>query len=613
IGTVANASFISPPFFGKAQKVDKVSDTHFIAAKGYTTTCDFDRPHFRIKSKKIDMYPGDKIQARGDTLCFGRVPVFYSPYLKHSLKDPNMIVQLSPGYKKDWGAFLLSAWRYNFTDKVSGRAYLDYRDKMGFASGFGTNYKDTAVGRGDFKFYYTQERPQNFLEDQPGEFERYFARWRHKWDIDNKTSLINEYIKIVDSKRALMGTNYNVLKDYFPREYDMDSQPISYSQLSHLFPQSSANLIFQKRINPWYDSAQLEKLPEANYSLPSLQIGELPLYFEHTSQAAVYSMMHKVPAAENADYQVTRLDTYNKLSLPVKISFIDFTPFTAIRETIYDKDINATSIAPRTVFYTGTEASTKFYRLFDAKTNFLNLNINELRHIITPRISYSYNHDPSIYSSRLKQIDAVDAIGLNNSALFELSNKLQTKRNQQAVDLVNFIASNTYTFHRTDPSTNEKNDGGFLGDYLFRLELLPYSWMNINSDAIFNHKNNNFTNMNYDFNFNFAPERTIGFGQRYQRAGGNELTLGSDWRLTPKWKFHLYERYQMSNVTALRKRWAAQEYGFERDLHCWLVNFTYSIEKEHGRTVWFIFRLKAFPEVAIDFDTNYHAPKPGSN
>ncbi len=34
IGTVANASFISPPYFGKAQKVDKVSDTHFIAAKG---------------------------------------------------------------------------------------------------------------------------------------------------------------------------------------------------------------------------------------------------------------------------------------------------------------------------------------------------------------------------------------------------------------------------------------------------------------------------------------------------------------------------------------------------------------------------------------------------
>ncbi len=606
-GIIQEAGFMSPPYFGKAEKLDKLGDNHFSAVNGYATTCDFDQPHFRIKSKKIDMYPGDKIQSKNDLLYFGKTPVFYTPFYNHSLKDPLMHVQLFPGYSKAWGPFLLSAWRANLADNVNSRIYLDYRQRRGFASGIGGNYQDTSVGQGDLKFYYTQERPRDLLEEQPGEFERYFARWRHRWEIGPKTTLTNEYFKITDSKRALLGSDYNVLKDYFPREYEKDSYPLSYSLLSHSFSQSSINVMAQKRINNWYDSPQVEKLPEVTYNLPSVQIGEVPLYFEHTSQAASYNMKHKAPAAENEDYQSKRLDTFNKVSLPMKISFIDFTPFSAIRETYYDEDINSSSIAPRSVFYAGTEASTKFYRTFDVKSGLMNMDINGLRHIVTPKASYNYNDDPTIPASRLKQIDTVDAIAFNNSASLELSNKLQTKRNEQSVDLANFIINNTYTFY-----TRQKK-AGFLGDYLFKLELLPYSWLRINSDAVFNHKQDNFTNLNYDINFNFASERTVGLGQRFQKGGSKELTLGSDWRLTPKWKLHLYERYKISDVVeSNRERMILQEYGFERDLHCWLFDITYSIEKEHGHTIWCIFKLKAFPEVAIDFDTNYHAPKPGS-
>ena len=612
IGTIKNAAFTSPPYFGRAQDLKKISDAHFSASDGYATTCDFERPHFRLRSKKIDMYPGNKIQARKDSLCLEELEIFHWPYLSQSLKDRNMIVQLSPGYSKDWGASLLSVYRYNLTDKLNGRVYLDYRDRLGLAEGFGANFSQTPVGSGDFKFYYTQERSLEFTEEQPAEFERYFARFRHKWNVDSKTSLINEYNKITDSKRALFGTEYNVLKDYFPREYEQDTQPLSYSLLSHSFSQSSANIMFQKRINRWYDSPQLEKLPEVNYSLPNIQLGELPLYFDHTSQAAAYEMKHKVPAAPDADYQASRLDTFNKISLPMKVSFIDFAPFAGTRETYYDKDINGTRISPRTILYTGSEASTKFYRIYDKRSDFLGLDINQLRHIITPRISYNYNPEPSIDSSRLKQMDAVDAIGLNNSVGLELSNKLQTKRNGVPVDLANFIASTTYVFYQRDPLTKERTVKD-LGNYFFKLELHPYSWMSFYSDAELNRKYDYFNTINYDFSFNLAQERSVYFGQRIQKGGGNEMTLGSDWRLAPKWKAHLYERYQSADRPLLRQGLVKQEYGFTRDLHCWLFDLNYTIEKEHGRTIWCIFRLKAFPEVAIDYSQNYNIPKVGPN
>ena len=616
IGIVQNSSFTSLPFFGRAQKAEKLNESHFKASQGYATTCDFDRPHFRLKSKNIDMYPGNKIIARDNTLYLGSTPTAYLPYLSQSLKDRNMIVQLSPGYSKKFGPYLVSSYRHNLTDKITGRLYLDYRDRLGLAEGFGTNFSGTQFGNGDFKFYYTQERPKS--EDEKGKFERYFARFRHKWSIDSKTTLINEFYKITDSKRALLGTNFNVLKDYFPREYDVDTQPISYSLLTHSFSQSSASFIVQKRINPWYDTPQLEKLPEFNYNLPSVQLGEFPLYFDHTSQVGSYSVKHKVPAAPNSDYGSNRLDTYNKLSLPVKVSFIDLTPFAATRETIYDKDINGLHLAPRTVFYTGSEASTKFYRIYDAETNFLNLDIKELRHIVTPKISYNYNPEPTVLASRLKQFDAVDSIGLNNSVDFELSNKLQTKRNGTAVDLADFIVSTAYYFHKVTNTADFNSDtltrlitNQELGNYFFKLELYPYPWMSVTSDAEYSHKYDYFNAINYDLGFQVAKERSLSFGQRIQKGGGNEMTLGSDWRMTPKWKAHLYERYQSADRPLLRQGLVKQEYGFTRDLHCWLFDLNYTIEKEHGQTIWCIFRLKAFPEIAIDYDQNYRSPKNG--
>jgi LPS-assembly protein len=619
IGIVQNAGFTSPPFFGRTEKAEKLNESHFKASQGYATTCDFDRPHFRVKSKTIDMYPGDKIIARGNTLCLGSIPTAYLPYLSQSLKDRNMIVQLSPGYSKKWGGYLLSVYRHNLTDKITNRLYLDYRDRLGFAEGFGTNFARTQIGNGDLKFYYTHERPK--AAEEKGEFERYFARFRHKWSIDPKTTLVNEIYKIKDSKRALLGTDFNVLKDYFPREYEADSQPISYSLLTHSFSQSSASLMVQKKINPWYDNPQLEKLPELNYNLPSLQIGELPLYFDHTSQAGSYSMKHKVPAAENADYQANRLDTYNKLSLPVKVSFVDLTPFAATRETVYDKNINGAHLAPRTVFYTGTEASTKFYRIYDTETNFLDLDINGLRHIVTPKISYNYNPEPTVPAGRLKQFDGIDSIDSNNSIDFELSNKLQTKRNGVPVDLANFIASTSYYFYKVTNTADFNTDTltrsitrKELGNYFFKLELYPYSWMSVHSDAEYDRRNDDFASINYDLAFSGGKDRSVAFGQRYAKAGGNDLTLGYDWRLTPKWKLHLYERYRIANDAADdRKGMVKQEYGFTRDLHCWLFDLVYSAEKEHGQTVWCIFRLKAFPEAAIDFSQKYGGSKSGSS
>jgi hypothetical protein len=39
---------------------------------------------------------------------------------------------------------------------------------------------------------------------------------------------------------------------------------------------------------------------------------------------------------------------------------------------------------------------------------------------------------------------------------------------------------------------------------------------------------------------------------------------------------------------------------------------TYNVKRGYGDTIWFVFTLKAFPELQFDFNQDYRAPKPGS-
>ena len=606
-GVIIDADFKSAPFFGKADKINKVSEAEFVVLKGYATTCSFDQPHYKLKSKKVDFFPHDKVQIKNVTAYVGQTPLLYLPQYTHSFSDPLMHVQLMPGSKKDWGPYMLSAWRYQLTDYMTGRVYLDYRQNLGLAYGFGLNYTSPDFGKGDLKYYNADENDQNQSEGQPSEFRRYFVRWRHKWDIDNQTNFTSEYYKIVDSRRKELGTDFNILKDYFPREYEKDSQPLSYALFHHNFSYSSADIIVQPRTNSWF--SQLEKLPEIKYSMPSVQLGDTLFYFENASSFANYNV---VPGGANS----TRLDSFNKFSRPFRVAFINLTPFVGSRQTFYDKDINGASIAPRTVFYSGADASTRFYRIFNVNSNLLGLDINGLRHIITPSVGYAYNHQPTILSSRLRQIDSMDSIAVSNAATLELSNKLQTKRKGLSVDLVDTDITTTYNFK---PNNTADKHGGNLSDFLFKIKLLPYSWLRIESDATYNRSvprydssYNRFTTANYDIVFDFQNERSFGIGQRYQRKGGNEITTSLNWRLNPKWKFSIYERYNMGHDPTLQRGFREQQYTVSRDLHCWIMDVTLDKQNGGGSTIWFIFRLKAFPEMELGFQQSYQAPKSGS-
>ena len=97
------------------------------------------------------------------------------------------------------------------------------------------------------------------------------------------------------------------------------------------------------------------------------------------------------------------------------------------------------------------DASVKFYKIYNVTSNFMGLDINGLRHIITPTASYNYAHQPTISKNNLNQFDEIDALTSQNGVLLGLENRLQTKRldeegNMNSVDLATFQINTNYIF-----------------------------------------------------------------------------------------------------------------------------------------------------------------------
>lgn len=104
------------------------------------TTDDRSNPDFHLSSRRVRIYPDNRIIYVGSTLYVGSTPVFYFPYFYQSL-DQQSGYTLTPGYSSVYGAYLLTGITFPVSDHVTGLVRLDYRSTRGVAGGLNFQYK----------------------------------------------------------------------------------------------------------------------------------------------------------------------------------------------------------------------------------------------------------------------------------------------------------------------------------------------------------------------------------------------------------------------------------------------------------------------------------------
>jgi|GEM_PF-458489 len=591
-GKFENATIGAAPFFGQGESVAKVGPNQMQMERGYLTTCDHDKPHFRIVSKKIDVYPKDKVVARHVRLVAGRMPLMYIPRYTQRL-DRKPILVMTPGYDKKWGGFLLTQWRHQLNPNLKTTIYLDYRVRKDVASGFGVKYTIPHYGDGSIKTYYMNERnisSRHLWEErlQPTvERERFRGAWRHRWRVNNRTDAIWQYYKLSDQ---------TFLKDYFERERDRDSSPATYFLLTHTLRRATISFDTEVRVNRF--ESIVEKIPEIRFDLPNGKIGPTNFYWKSVSSYTNFSK--KDPSPTELRKETMRVHTLNELSYPLKVVFIELTPSVGGRHTYYSKskDPSRYNIV-RGQFFTGASLSTKFFRIFDLDRRYLGIPLNKLRHIITPSVNYNYSHEPTVPSSTFDEFDSIEAVGRAHSLTFILENKMQTKRKTKTIDLLR--SSIETDFHLKESPTK-----GSFNDIKADIEFNPVDWISFSSDSLYNAHEDRLKTTNFDLYIN-GGNYYWSFGKRWTVDTDDQITTEFGYTMNHKWKFRIYERIDTRTGTVKE-----QNYSARRDLHEWYMDISFNQKRGEGDEILVIFTMKAFPDITIDAGTQFNRRKAGS-
>ncbi len=594
-GSFTNARIYHYPYQIKGKVVGRLSPTHMDMKDGYITTSDHDDPFFRFVAKKIDVYPGDKAIARGVKIYLGKVPIFYWPKYTQNLKERPWII-VTPGKTKDFGYFLLTQVRMKVFNDDRLTLHLDYRERKDFASGFDYRYNTQRYGSGIVRTYYTNERSittKHLWQTTPQSIkghERYLAEWRHKWKPDEKTDILVQYFRMRDP---------DFLKEYFERRYRQDPNINTYFLLTRVLPKGTLSFnIDASRVNRY--ARGVERLPEVRYELGDTEIGNTGFYGQTTNTLS--NLTHKIANPESHK-KTLRFDTNNRISYPTKISFVEFKPYVGGQNTFYSRtaDLSRQNII-RGVFFTGADASTQVYRIWNVHKNLWGTPINGLRHVVRPSAAYFYQGRPTFPSSRLNQFDAIDTLENAHKVTLSLENKLQTKNDDRTnLDLLRTIVSSDFAL-KENPTK-----GGF-GPVNSQIEFKPNRWLEFRGDTSYDHYNDRIASANFDTYIKGGEKWAFDISRRYTHGEDELITAELEYKINQKWRFKIYEQFVATSGTLKE-----EDYVLTRDLHEWEVAMEYHQLRGGGADILLTFTLKAFPNMNLDiFSTGFNKRKAGS-
>lgn len=600
----------APFYTGGAELLGDQTNQVYSAVHGWVTTDDLAGPGYKIRARTLVIVPGYMIEATGATVYIGDAPVMYWPvYRKHLYRHPNNLV-VTPGYRSLYGAYLLNTYNFVLTDKATGSVSLDYRTRRGVAGGPGLKYDLGRWGEGNAGHYFAHdERPGFGAFGQPLQEERQRASAWHRVGINSNFTA---------TAVVRWQSDEFVARDFFEAEYQRNIQPATYLEMARLWRDWSLNVLAQPQVNDFFQT--VERLPEVKLSGLRQQIGATPLYYESESTAG--HLRQQFASNAGAEFAAWRADTWHQVLYPnTFFGWLNFTPRAGGRFTYYSETEGAgvaLNEEKRAVFNTGAELAFKASRLWaDKRSKFWD--VDGLRHIVQPTVNYVYVPRPNVRPPRLPQFDpilptlrllpiefpefnAIDAIDAENTFRFGLRNRLQTKRDGQLDDLLDWALY-------TDWHVNRRAGQGTFADVFSDLDFRPRRWITFTSENRYDADNGHWLQAYHTLTLEPNNVWSASLGHRYLRddfarglGAGNNLILSTIYcRLNENWGLRASHLFEARDGTL-----EEQYYTVYRDLRSWTSALTFRIRDNRAGptdfTVAVTFSLKAYPRFGVGED-----------
>ena len=95
-------------------------------SEGFVTTCDLDKPHWRIEVRELEVYADDRIVLRSVSYYEGNVKLLSLPRLTIPLKEDERLELPKIGYGAVEGWYVKGQYNYRLSDVSSGSLFADY-------------------------------------------------------------------------------------------------------------------------------------------------------------------------------------------------------------------------------------------------------------------------------------------------------------------------------------------------------------------------------------------------------------------------------------------------------------------------------------------------------
>ncbi|HTV42949.1 MAG TPA: hypothetical protein VMF08_20460 [Candidatus Sulfotelmatobacter sp.] len=622
-----------PPIYAEGAMIHgNVTNKTYSAQYMSMTTDDTARPDFYIRAKRMRIVPGKYIEAWNAVVYVKGVPLFYYPYFRHSLSFRTNHLTFMPGDDSYYGPFLLSTYAWKWGDDADGKLHLDYRQLRGVGLGPDMNLHLGQWGNAQIKYYYLHDlNPEesvssnvfNNLPPIPKDRQRLYLGWQATPYTNFNTKALVNY-----------QSDQLVLHDFFQSDYGQNPQPNTFFEANKYWNNWSLDALTTPRINSFFD--QVERLPDLQLTGYRQQVLDTPVYYESQSSIGYYQRyfagtdtLFGNTNSTAPDFSAPRADTFHQLLLPETFfGWLNVTPRVGGRVTWYGPEQGpggTNSEATRYVLNTGADVSFKVSRLWQGATNSL-LDVDGLRHVIQPTLTYAFVPQPNYTPNQLPQFDTVlpnllilpvefpdyndiDAIDSQNVLRFGLRNTLQTMRNGQIDNLLDWNLMLDWNLTPNGETNDiflepQKTFDDLYSDLVFK----PRSWLSLQSVVRYDINDPQFNLAFHQITFTPNDRWSWAIGDWYLRPGfvdtGDDVISSSlFYRLNDNWGFHT-THYFNANTGKLQE----QYYSLYRDMRSWTAAVTFRLINNGGGQPldWgfaFSISLKADPRYHVGEDT----------
>ncbi len=642
IGTAYNGTiFIKENhFYIKGDKIQKTGKNSYAVDKGSLTTCDGDRPAWKITGRNLKVTMEGYGFVNHAALWVKKVPVLYTPFLVFPAKTKRQSGLLLPQIvysERKWEEYI-QPFYWAINESSDATLYYHHIGRRGEKIGFEYRYVLDEKSKGTMMYDFLQDsKTDNGTLESSEEWgytddsvlrpnsDRYWFRMKHDQSLpfDFSAKLDIDIVSDQDYLHEFKGgyTGFEKTDNFFNKsfgrdldEYD-DSTRVNSLSINKSWSQFSLNAETR-----WYDNVitrrqeekdtTIQMLPIVDFNASKQQVFGTPFYFDLDSE---YTYFYREDDSESAP-RAHRMDAYPRLYLPLQFKhYFSFEPSVGFRETVwyFDKEEYSSSdkaTLSREIYDVKIDLSSNIYRIYNLQTSW----INKIKHAITPQVIYQYIPGKD-QSNKYPQFDAVDNIARTNLVTYSLTNIFTSKAQTNNTKKDSYGESDknesdndgtpNYTYNQfcrlkleqsynineakeDNPSnrTNKKEKRPFSTIY-GEIEIAPVKYVSARADTTWSQHESNFKTHNVSATL--TDERGDSLFVEHRYAQDLSESIYTDISLVISEQLKVYADYERNiyGTQDIRK-----SVGCLYEAQCWSIDFYYTHE-DNDRQYAFIINL----------------------